>query len=248
MLQSLNFVMLMLNGSLGFAFIKVIQIFMCFFWSEQNPPEGDFHISLTFAFFLCLCSMVLMVVPFHVLARTNFLVNVIPFLMMGFHLGFHLAISFLILSEYATCIPHFIRFVRHALMFLICNALMWLLPIPFLFLPRRALQLFITKMMAFNSCSSMSSGKCKTLLLFTIFLLLSSYVFAADASSSGFSIPKFNATRMKYNSWYIEFCGWIAMKYPDLVDLIEGDWEEPDEPADSADLDCRSRHRAPGRR
>ena len=23
--------------------------------------------------------------------------------------------------------------------------------------------------------------------------------------------------------------GWLAMKYPDLIDLVEGDWEEPDE-------------------
>ena len=40
-------------------------------------------------------------------------------------------------------------------------------------------------------------------------------------------IPKFNGTRIKYNSWYTEFCGWVAMKYPDLVDLIDDDWEEP---------------------
>ena len=69
----------------------------------------------------------------------------------------------------------------------------------------------------------------KKLLFLTIIFYSISCAFAADDASGGQSIPKFNATRIKYNGWYTEFMGWLAMKYPDLIDLVEGDWEEPDE-------------------
>ena len=43
---------------------------------------------------------------------------------------------------------------------------------------------------------------------------------------------------MHYTTWYTAFCGWVAMKYPELVDLIQEELEEPDEPdADIADED-----------
>ena len=100
MLQLLNFVIMMLNGLFCFAIVNVLKVAMGFFCYETNAPEGDFHISLSFAFFLCLCSMILISCPSHVLARTNFLGQVIPFLTIGFNLGFHLAIPFLVvLSE-----------------------------------------------------------------------------------------------------------------------------------------------------
>ena len=242
MMEMLNFVIMMLNGLFDFAIVNVLKVAMGFFCYETNAPGVDFHLSLPFAFFLCLCSMILISCPSHVLERTNFLGQVIPFLTVGFHSGFHLAIPLLvILSEGPTVIFQSIRFVRHVSMFLIYKALMWIMPLLFLLLPNHALQWFcyaISKIAA-TGCNSATPASCRKFLFFTILLCLSSYVMAADAaSSSGFSIPKFNGTRIKYNSWYTEFCGWIAMKYPDLVDLIEGDWEEPDAPADANDHDA----------
>ena len=87
--------------------------------------------------------MILISCPSHVLARTNFLGQVVPFLIMGFNLGFHLAIPFLVvLLEGPTVILQSIRFVRHVSMFLIYKALMWTMPLFFLLLPNHVLRWF----------------------------------------------------------------------------------------------------------
>jgi hypothetical protein len=126
MIQMLNFIILMLNGLLNFAITNVLSVTFGFYCSGFNAPEGGFHISSFFAFFLCLCSMILISCPSHVLERTNFWGRVIPFLTIGFHLGFHLAIPLMVIhSGGPTVILQVIRFVRHVSMFLIYKALMW---------------------------------------------------------------------------------------------------------------------------
>ena len=47
-LQLLNFVIMMLNGLLGIAIAKVLEVAACLFWSTSNAPEGDFHTSSLF--------------------------------------------------------------------------------------------------------------------------------------------------------------------------------------------------------
>ena len=78
-------------------------------------------------------------------------------------------------------------------------------------------------------------------LLFGTQLVIS---FAADADSSSSSGPPlFKATKLHYAVWFTNFCGWVALKYPELIDIINGDDEEPDEPAagaDQADIDAYS--------
>lgn len=57
---------------------------------------------------------------------------------------------------------------------------------------------------------------------------------AADDSSSSSAPPMFKMTKLHYQVWYTYWCGWLAMKYPELIDLVNGDEEEPDEPAANA--------------
>ena len=40
MLPLLNFVIMMLNGLLGIAIAKVLEVAACLFWSDSNAPEG----------------------------------------------------------------------------------------------------------------------------------------------------------------------------------------------------------------
>ena len=117
MLQLLNFVIMMLNGLLGIAVAKVLEVAACLFWSDSNAPEGDFHTSLSFLLIFSLCSLFLMCSPSHVL-KTNFWVTVTPFFAWGPHLGFHLAIPFLVVSEYISAFVRFAHFVRHVAIWL----------------------------------------------------------------------------------------------------------------------------------
>ena len=71
MMEMLNFVIMMLNGLFNFAIVNVLKVAMGFFCYETNAPGGDFHLSLPFAFFLCLCSMILISCPSHVLERCH---------------------------------------------------------------------------------------------------------------------------------------------------------------------------------
>ena len=128
MLPLLNFVFMMLNGLLGIAIAKVLEVAACLFWYDSNAPEGDFHTSLSFLLIFSLCSLFLMCSPSHVL-KTNFWVTVTPFFAWGPHLGFHLAIPFLVVSEYISAFVKFAHFVRHVAICLMCKTLMWLLPI-----------------------------------------------------------------------------------------------------------------------
>ena len=58
---------------------------------------------------------------------------------------------------------------------------------------------------------------------------------AADAENSGSSLPPmFKATKVHYPVWFMAWCGWVALKYPELVDIIQGEEEEPDEPGADA--------------
>ena len=60
MLHMLNFVIMMLNGLLGVAIAKVLEVAACLFWSDSNAPEGDFLTSLSFPLIFSLCSLFLM--------------------------------------------------------------------------------------------------------------------------------------------------------------------------------------------
>lgn len=75
-----------------------------------------------------------------------------------------------------------------------------------------------------------SSNRCFGFLLHVAFFL--SFVSMAECVETEFtsSIPQFKNTRLHFPGWMTAFAGWISMKYPDLVDLIQGDWEEPEEP------------------
>ena len=97
-LQLLDFVIMMLNGLLGIAIAKVLEVAACLFWSDSNAPEGDFHTSLSFLLIFGLCSLFLMYVPSHVL-KTNFWVKVTPCLAWGPHLGFHLAVPLMVIHS-----------------------------------------------------------------------------------------------------------------------------------------------------
>ena len=135
-------------------------------------------------FFLCLCSIIPISCPSHVLKRTNFWVHVIPFLTMGFHLGFHFAIPLLVLlSEGPTIIFQSVRFVRHVSMFLIYKALMWIMPLLFLLLPNHVLQwlFYALSRMVPSGCNTATPASCKRFLFFAILFCLSSYVMAGDA-------------------------------------------------------------------
>ena len=71
----------------------------------------------------------------------------------------------------------------------------------------------------------------------TVFLILLFLAFseAADENTAGGSVPPaFKGTRSHFNVWYTAFCGWLAMKYPDLIALVQEELEEPDEPAAGA--------------
>ena len=73
-----------------------------------------------------------------------------------------------------------------------------------------------------------------------VFLILFFLAFseAADENTAGGSVPPtFKGTRAHYNVWYTAFCGWLAMKYPDLIALVQEELEEPDEPAAGAPAD-----------
>ena len=63
MLQLLNFIIMMLNGLLGIAIAKVLEVAACLFWSDSNAPEGDFDTSLSFLLIFSLCSLFLMYDP-----------------------------------------------------------------------------------------------------------------------------------------------------------------------------------------
>ena len=56
----------------------------------------------------------------------------------------------------------------------------------------------------------------------------------AELSDNFTGIPQFKCVKSFYQPWITAACGWIAMKYPDLISLIQGEWEEPDEPDDDA--------------
>lgn len=81
------------------------------------------------------------------------------------------------------------------------------------------------------------------LLFFCTLFYLVKEVQSADDSSAGSAAPRFKGTRISYPGWFTEFCGWIAMKFPDLIELIQGEWEEPDEPDDDADDEAREAHK-----
>ena len=241
MLHSINLLAMILNALFANA-IAIVVTYVCLTLSDTLALHTCPQLCCFSTLLICLGSAVLSSDTCHML-QTNFWLKKMLFPPLMSFVTAHAAVSFSVISQYFTVIMKLCRFVRHALTFMICQALMWLLPPLFFLIPRYALLLFVSKVLPMISAvcntSTVSPGGSRTLLIFVIILRLASSVLAGDAASGGgFSIPKFNGTRIKYNGWYTEFCGWIAMKYPDLVDLIEGDWEEPDDPADPNDTNA----------
>ena len=70
----------------------------------------------------------------------------------------------------------------------------------------------------------------KTIIFWYCLLQLSVEVSGVETSEGHSSTPpQFQASKIKYASWITAWCGWIALKYPELIDLIQGDEEEPDD-------------------
>ena len=131
-------------------------------------------------------------------------------------------------------------FIYHSVVCLVCNISIFVLSL-LSFLLKLICEL--TTPPSFYSWSKLKlksthSGVNGILFISVLFYLFTT-THSADESSYSSGPPRFPATRIKYGGWLVEFCGWIAMKYPDLVALIEDEWEEPDEPAADADADDR---------
>ena len=101
-LQLLNFIMMMLNGLLGMAIAKVLEVMACLFWYDSSAPKGDFHSFLFFSLACALFSWFFMYGPFHVL-NANFWTKVTTFFAWGTHLGFHFTIPFLAVLGIQQC-------------------------------------------------------------------------------------------------------------------------------------------------
>ena len=68
-----------------------------------------------------------------------------------------------------------------------------------------------------------------TQLMFALIILsfLVLPVCGADSDSSSMP-PKFKLSKADFSPWFMSFCGWVAMKYPDLVNLLEDDEDTVD--------------------
>ena len=75
------------------------------------------------------------------------------------------------------------------------------------------------------------------LLFFMLLSCLTPYVVGADDSSFGMGPPMFKATKAHYMVWFTAWCGWLSMKYPELIDVLQGDEEEPDAADEDAHTD-----------
>ena len=67
--------------------------------------------------------------------------------------------------------------------------------------------------------------------LFFMFCLFGmvTIAFCADSDSGSSSLPPmFKATKSHHPVWFMAWCGWLALKYPELVDVIQGDETEPE--------------------
>ena len=64
----------------------------------------------------------------------------------------------------------------------------------------------------------------------TLLLLLvtTTTVWCSDADSSTAGVPMFKATKVHYPIWFMAWCGWVALKFPELIDVLQGDEEEPE--------------------
>ena len=66
------------------------------------------------------------------------------------------------------------------------------------------------------------------LMTLMILLLMTPLVCGADADSSLSGPPMFKVTKVHYPVWFMAWCGWMALKYPELIDVVQGDEEEPE--------------------
>ena len=81
--------------------------------------------------------------------------------------------------------------------------------------------------------------------IWILFAFLVTQAMCSDhTNESGSSPPQFNATKIKYMSWFTAWCGWVALKYPELIDLIQG---EEDAPAET-DIEARTEYQKKNKR
>ena len=71
-------------------------------------------------------------------------------------------------------------------------------------------------------------------LTFLLLLMTTAEVWGADTDSTSSGPPMFKGTKFHYPMWFMAWCGWVALKFPELIDVLQGDEEEPeiDDPND----------------
>ena len=236
----LNFLLKNVHHGLMVSMIALlITAFNHSFWVGFKAPEGGFDVSYSFSLLLCGSCLWLMIKPKYIFSTKFWCVRSMS-LFLDLHLGSYFSLPFLALSSlFPTLLPNVLRFVRCSIMCVVWRFLLVALGLFFFMIKAPSLDAWcklIRAVYIFCLVIMWHVLKMKMLTFSVIFMSLVAYVHAADDTSSGFSVPKFNATRIKYPGWLTEFHGWIAMKFPDLVELIQEEWEEPDEPdANSSD-------------
>jgi hypothetical protein len=229
----LNFLLKNVHHGLMVSMIALlITAFNHSFWVVFKAPEGGVDTSCSFSLLLCVSCLWLMIKPKYILSTNFWCVRSIS-LFLDLHLGSCFSLPFLALSSlFPTLLPNVLRFIRCSIMCVVWRFLLVALGLFFFVIKAPSLDAWCKLIRSVYILCFVIMWQVLNMKMLTsvvIFMSLVAYVHAADDASSGFSVPKFNATRIKYPGWLTEFHGWIAMKFPDLVELIQEEWEEPEE-------------------
>ena len=75
-----------------------------------------------------------------------------------------------------------------------------------------------------------------------LFLITTTVVGGADFDGGTSSPPMFKATKVHYPVWFMAWCGWVALKFPELIDVLQGEEEEPeiDDPDDEEQVQANT--------
>ena len=154
MLHLLNLLAMMLNALFANT-IAMVVTYLCLTLCDTFALDPCLQLHCFSELLICLGSVVLLSDTCHVM-QTIFWLKEMLFLPLKSCVIAHAAVSFSVVSQYFTVITKLFRFARHALMFMMCQTLMWLLPLFFLLIPRYALLLFSSLVL------SMISTVCNT--------------------------------------------------------------------------------------
>ena len=191
----------------------------CFAVVTSPPPHF-------FGLILPLCTVIMLIWPYamHMISCSYDVTSVVTTTsLLNLRVIWPLELPLLALSPTASYLAHLLsdgfRLFFHATAFLIYAAalvvwrsLRWIVAPPSLH-------------SWYNATVSMAACEVnwnKLLFFCTLFYLVKD-VQSADDSSAGSAAPRFKGTRISYPGWFTEFCGWIAMKVPDLIELIQGE-------------------------